>query len=279
MAFVENNVIPARLNIGLQEVVNHVLTWAGNYRTIYIKPNFTTPAPLCGVSTEEDLVRKLVSSLAAPQRSIFLCESDTKARTAQEAFQVHLGGEIPEGCVLANLTTWNDFFEIETRSGIWTLPAFLRNHDALLVNLTCLKDNDTYRTSGPVKNLYGLVREKKKERIHRFSIDYLFDLLWTIIDNLRINIVNLVDGRWHWRGDFVNGKAVDRGVMALSRNLMALEHWTTEQCVTFGHCRTVLDERPYCTGKIREGDITVFSLPERARHQFVDKNQGKEAGR
>jgi uncharacterized protein (DUF362 family) len=277
MHAIDTNTVPAPPGNGLQQIVECLVAAVRGCRTVYIKPNFTTPAPLRGVSTEPDLVRVVASCLASPRRSVFLCESDTKTRSAREAFEAHLAGSTPEGCILAKLTSWEKHLTITSLSGTWTLPDFVRDPEGMLINLACLKDNAAYRTSGPVKNLFGLVREARKERIHRLPVGDLFDLLWTIVDNVRMRMVNVVDGRWQWVGDFDRGSAAYRGVMALSPDLLALEDWATRQCVTFSERATVLDARPGCRAGIREDAVSVFSADEPSPRGPAERPFSKEA--
>lgn len=228
----------------LEEVASVVAGWARDYRHVYIKPNLTTTAPLRGATTEADLMQSLVAALVRPARIIHICESDTSSRTARQAFAEHLTGRIAQQAEFFDLTEAADTIEIVARSGTWSLPSFVHDRNSLFVDVACLKDSKPYRISGPLKNLFGLVCDVEKTRIHKYPVEYLYDLLWRIYGQLHNHTVGIVDGRWQWVGDFDSGGCQWRGLVAASRDLLSLEHWANSRCATFATSPTMLEAKP-----------------------------------
>ena len=198
----------------LNALLDHV-SWReviGEGDTVVIKPNFCSFELGEGVTTNLELIKTLVSLLSDQAGRVIVGETSSNWNDLDQ-----LIGKLDLGCEFVNLSRLESRV-FESPFGPLSLPAIL--FESRLVNLPVLKTHVLTKLTLGVKNLFGLLQVKDKDRYHGVIHQFLPYLLGIVKPDL-----NILDATYSMlgRGGPTSGKVVKTNLLLASRDAVSLD--------------------------------------------------------
>jgi len=212
----------------LRHIAGEILSTFQISSTVYIKPNMSTKHPMIGGSTTKDLFNEIIQQLAKKVCRIYVCESDTLERTADEAFRNYRYLQ-PSNVTYVNLSKLNrnECIEVTYNDTSFYLPSFITDSSVTLINIPCIKWIPPYGFSGALKNLIGLIVNKNKTFTHK----YLPDILHFIYSKIRSNHIVIYDGTYIWKGSFDCGKVYKENLIVYGVPPDKCDEWVIKNLI------------------------------------------------
>ncbi len=193
---------------------------------VFIKPNFTSPRPEKGVTTNPDVIRSLLEILSERTNSIIIGESDggNHSFSADEAFEGHDMYRICKetGAKLVNLSTLPSQ-SVESavlgRRVRVELPELLLNEIDCFITVPVLKVHVMTTISLSLKNSWGCYPDTMRG-MHHQNLSYKLAL---IASKLKPKIV-IVDGIYALNSHGpMYGEAIDTNLLMVGNNTVAID--------------------------------------------------------
>lgn len=212
-----------------------------NYDRVIIKPNLCFSEKIPGATTSPELVRYVTRYFKKHAKEVVVVESDALLNTADEAFD-NLGIRKivdEEGGNTVNLSKhYPDGY-----------LSILFPHD-LFVNLPVLKTHEFALVTGAVKNMFGMIPDKKRIKYHPIIHEKLVELCQKY--NKQLVIVDGIKGM-EGHGP-TRGKTVSMNILIAGTNPAAVDKTI---CKIMGFS---LDEVPhikYAVEKLDANEVEV----------------------
>ncbi len=180
--------------------------------TVLIKPNFCTDELANGVTTNLDVIRALAGVLK--DRAELVVVGETRSNWNNLEKWVH---RLDLGCDIVNLSKTRSHV-LESPFGSLKLPEII--FEAKLINLPVLKTHVLTKVTLGIKNLFGLLQNKDKDRYH----DVIHELLLYLSEVVKPDL-NIMDATFSMlrRGGPTDGKVFRTDLILGSRDVVALD--------------------------------------------------------
>lgn len=204
---------------------------ARGYTRVLVKPNFCFAEPIPGATTDPDFLKAVLEVLVSRSKEVIVVESDFRLSSADATFdQLGIRAVVEgTGARLVNLSRH--------------LPAayqrYLFPHD-VLVNLCIMKTHEFTRMSGAVKNLFGLIPDRRRFRYHPMIARVLAQLHTVFRKQLILmDGVHAMEGYGPTKGHLVNTGTLLAGTCApavdtVACRIMGLDAATVEHLAVTG---------------------------------------------
>jgi len=190
------------------------------YRRVIIKPNLCFAERIPGATTSPELIKYVTRYFVKKGKEVFVVESDALLNTADEAFD-NLGIRkivTEEGGKIVNLSKNIPFEYRKKKFDIPLLP------NDLFVNLPVLKTHEFALVTGSIKNMFGILPDKKRIKYHPILEKVLVELC-----KIYSNQLIIVDGIHAMEGHGpTRGKVVKMNVLISGTNPAAVDRMICE---------------------------------------------------
>jgi uncharacterized protein (DUF362 family) len=128
--------------------------------TVLVKPNFLTE-PKTGVTTDLTLIASVINFLKKRASNVYVGETDSAGRNFDKVVR-----KLSLNCEVINLSK-DETMVVHGNYSSYNLPKLALK--SKVVNLPVLKTHSLTKVTLGVKNLFGLIQDKNKERYHIFK--------------------------------------------------------------------------------------------------------------
>lgn len=192
---------------------------------VFIKINLSTKRkPEEGMTTHPEVVEALADIIESVTRDITIIESDSSDPTSNADLNFEFCGFdylLERGIKYVNLSkAERTLFSLDKTKILKDIEfaSIMKDYD-VLVNIPVLKTHSIVGTTLGVKNLFGLIPEKRKLVYHPHLIEVLYDVYCTFPSSL--TIIDGMVGCEGWFGELF-GNPVGMGVVIAGTNTIAI---------------------------------------------------------
>lgn len=211
------------------------------FKRVVIKPNLCYDRPLPGATTNAELVKNVTKFFSKRSKEVFVVESDASLYRAEEAFKnLRIDKAVKKGGgQLINLSKHAPYRYLK----------FLFPYD-LFVNLPVLKTHEFTLVTGAVKNLFGMIPERKRIKYHPFLDQVLVDLCEIYKNQLIIvDAIRGMEGHGPTRG-----RIVDMNIIISGKNPAAVDRI---MCKVMGFDISEIPHIEYACKKLNPDGVNI----------------------
>lgn len=229
------------------------------YERVIIKPNLCFDKRILGATTSPELVKYVTEYFVKRSKEVVVVESDALLNTADEAFD-NLGIREAVEEAGGKILNLSKYFPTEYKK-------FIFPHD-LFVNLPVLKTHEFALITGAVKNMFGMIPDKKRIKYHPIIKESLVEMCKKYNNQLIImDGIYAMEGHGPTRGNAIKmniliGGANPAAIDTVMANIMQIP---LEDVPHMRHAKKMLgvDEVDvYCDGTTLDKISRKFKRPQ-----------------